>query len=181
MSKLSTLSDVQLQRHYHETCDTDAVAIMYERYGHLVFGVCLKFLESREDAKDATIEVFSEVIEKWKDIEVRNYPAWLHILAKNKCLNKRDRHKRYMNILNQNREYFLEIEESPNELETQLQQMEEALEALSYAQKNCITLFYLKKMSYKQISIALNMSEGDVRSHIQNGRRNLKNLMKKAI
>ena len=52
--------------------------------------------------------------------------------------------------------------------------LEEALNELSTEQKQCVILFYLKKKSYTQISEQTGFSMMQVKSYIQNGKRNLK-------
>jgi RNA polymerase sigma-70 factor (ECF subfamily) len=65
-----------------------------------------------------------------------------------------------------------EIPTSP--IEDQLQVLEDILPSLKEDQRICVELFYLKDMSYQQISEHLNISILAVKSAIQNGKRNLK-------
>jgi RNA polymerase sigma-70 factor (ECF subfamily) len=52
--------------------------------------------------------------------------------------------------------------------------MEEMIPLLKADQRICVELFYLKELSYQQISDQLNLSLMQVKSAIQNGKRNLK-------
>jgi RNA polymerase sigma-70 factor (ECF subfamily) len=65
--------------------------------------------------------------------------------------------------------------ESPNDREIVLKKLENCVDALPEQQKECIRLFYFDDRSYKDIADGLNIDLSIVRSHIQNGRRNLKN------
>jgi RNA polymerase sigma-70 factor (ECF subfamily) len=49
-----------------------------------------------------------------------------------------------------------------------------AIDSLNDEQKLCIELFYLRDLSYKEITDQTGMNESKVKSHIQNGKRNLK-------
>ena len=60
------------------------------------------------------------------------------------------------------------------EQEQLLNQLEVALAQLNYEQRTCIELFYLQNLTYQQIAVKTNYSLLQVKSHIQNGRRNLK-------
>ena len=55
--------------------------------------------------------------------------------------------------------------------------MESALKELNAEQQQCVTLFYLQKKSYQEISDATGYSMLQVKSYIQNGKRNLKILI----
>ena len=72
---------------------------------------------------------------------------------------------------------FGEAPDNKDELETkeaQFELLETALEDLKMEQQDCIRLFYIEKKSYDQISEQLNISLNQVKSAIQNGKRNLK-------
>lgn len=55
-----------------------------------------------------------------------------------------------------------------------IEMMAKALEALSAEQQQCVTLFYLQKRSYHEISEATGFTMMQVKSYIQNGKRNLR-------
>jgi RNA polymerase sigma-70 factor (ECF subfamily) len=59
--------------------------------------------------------------------------------------------------------------------------MEEALEELNAEQRQCVTLFYLQKKSYQEVSEATGFSLMQVKSYIQNGKRNLRILIEKKL
>jgi len=50
---------------------------------------------------------------------------------------------------------------------------------LGKEQKLCVILFYLEKRSYQEIATSTQFTQMQVKSHIQNGKRNLKLLMEK--
>ena len=84
------------------------------------------------------------------------------------------------------KEQHLAIYEEPNkqnhvEKDLLLQDMEQALEQLNPEQKLCITLFYLEKKSYHEIAETTGYSLLQVKSYIQNGKRNLKIMLEKKI
>jgi RNA polymerase sigma-70 factor (ECF subfamily) len=58
--------------------------------------------------------------------------------------------------------------------EQQLLLLEEALKQLGAEQRHCIELFYLGQKSYQQIMTETGLSFKQVKSFIQNGKRNLK-------
>ena len=62
-----------------------------------------------------------------------------------------------------------------------LDAMSAAIEELNKEQKQCVTLFYLDKKSYTQIADATGYSMMQVKSYIQNGKRNLKIVVERLI
>ena len=59
--------------------------------------------------------------------------------------------------------------------------MDEAMKELNPEQKQCVTLFYLQKKSYQEINEITGFSMLQVKSYIQNGKRNLKILIEKKM
>ena len=62
-----------------------------------------------------------------------------------------------------------------------LQLMNESLNDLNPEQKQCVILFYLKKKSYQEISDETGYTLMQVKSYIQNGKRNLRSMIEKKM
>lgn len=174
---ISKLSDIELIKAYQKENAQKFTAELFSRYAHLVFGVSLKYLKSEPEAKDLTQNVYTVIQKKLKTHEVTNFSSWLHQLTKNECLMGLRRNKRIELVpLTENN---LEEEDSHIDekilLETKIETLLKELENLKPAQKECMKLFYLKKMSYREITSSTPYSEKEVKSYIQNGKRNLKN------
>lgn len=174
---ISKLSDIELIKAYQKENAQKFTAELFSRYAHLVFGVSLKYLKSEPEAKDLTQNVYTVIQKKLKTHEVTNFSSWLHQLTKNECLIELRRNKRIELVpLTENN---LEEEDSHIDekilLETKIETLLKELENLKPAQKECMKLFYLKKMSYREITSSTPYSEKEVKSYIQNGKRNLKN------
>lgn len=65
-----------------------------------------------------------------------------------------------------------------HEKDSLLQKMQTALQQLNPDQRQCVNLFYLQKKSYAEVAEITGFTMLQVKSHIQNGKRNLKLLMK---
>jgi len=104
------------------------------------------------------------------------------MIARNHCLMQLRKHDiKSTKEINENI-----FEEEPSlqqhvEKEQLLSLIEMSLDELNADQKTCITLFYLDKRSYQQISEQTGLSLMQVKSFIQNGKRNLKILVKKKL
>jgi RNA polymerase sigma factor (sigma-70 family) len=141
----------------------------------------MKYLRNHEDARDAAVDVFEQLLIKLRKHEVSNFKSWLYSVAKNHCLMKLRKGKNHVEL----QENMVEIVESLPELhqqeeagkEEQLKKLEESIPLLNQEQRTCIELFYLKERSYQEIMEQTGFSFKEVKSYIQNGKRNLKNTL----
>jgi len=183
--KYQHITDQQLLEHFYADHNNEWLGILLQRYTLLLLGVCMKYLKDEEDAKDSVQQIFLKVIQELKKYKVEYFKSWLYMVAKNHCLMKlRDRHGKLTTEIN-DRLTSKTVEEIDKQTMLQdehtLSLMEESLKELNPAQQQCVTLFYLQKKSYQQISDETGFSMLQVKSYIQNGKRNLKLLIEKKM
>lgn len=171
-------SDEELLLRYCRQGDMEALGLVYQRYMEMVYGVCLKYLRNEAEAEDAVMAVFEELAAKAPKSDVREFRPWLYVLAKNHCLmalRKAGRHFMQSSdpVLMQSVELW--HPDTEGDEEERAARLQQCIEQLPAQQKRCIDLFYLQGKSYKDIADEDGEELGKVRSHIQNGRRNLKN------
>jgi len=178
--KKAPAEDAELLRRYRESGDLKILGELYERYMHLVFGVCLKYLRDDDDSKDATMQVFEKLITELRTHEVKNFSSWLHTLARNHCLmllRTRRTHTGQDTIhlsADENMEFDVAMHPEEEDAEYQLTRMEEGMNELPQEQKVCLELFYIEQKSYKEICDITGFDFKQVKSFLQNGKRNLK-------
>jgi len=178
----SEQADEDLWDEFSRKKSRESLGILFERYAHLVYGVCLKYLEDPDTAKDGVIQVFEQLLTKKTTADVKNFKSWLYVVTKNYCLMQ----LRAAKSRSANQEKFLEtgtmsmesdqlvhpIDEDPDLIDSGL--LEKAISRLPDEQQVCIRLFYLEERSYKDIVIQTGFELKKVKSYIQNGKRNLK-------
>ena len=150
------------------------IAILYERYSHLVMGTCLKYLKNEVESQDMTMQIFEDLHSKTLKHNIQFFKSWLYMVTKNDCFMFL-RKKGIISSTDTLEKY--EQEDNYSELESKeihLQLLEKAIEKLKPEQKQCVTLFYLEEKSYQEISLELNIPLLKVKSSIQNGKRNIK-------
>ena len=179
--KYDELDDRQLLEDYRKNSDTKALGALFERYSHLVFGVCMKYLKDQDDSKDATLNIFEKVMVDLKRFEVEKFSFWIHSVTRNHCLMLLRSRKTMVHFDDEDghgADRYLEptFHESENDdhLESRLQLMEDAIDRLNEEQRICIDLFYLKKYCYQDVAEISGFSMNEVKSYIQNGKRNIK-------
>jgi RNA polymerase sigma-70 factor (ECF subfamily) len=64
------------------------IQLMYEKYGFMIYGRCLKILSSSEDARDAMQVVFMKLFKKYDTIHDKSLIVpWIFRVAQNHCFN----------------------------------------------------------------------------------------------
>jgi RNA polymerase sigma-70 factor (ECF subfamily) len=169
-----------------QTNDNAFVGILYQRYGHLVLGLSIKYLKNKDEAQDAVIQIFANLISDLKKYKIEYFKSWLYTYSKNFCLmelRKRQSALKKELELKENVHLLMDFSnpEHLKEKENQITLMEKAMDSLQENQKTCIDLFYLKNKSYQEITQLTGFSNNDVKSYIQNGKRNLKIKMETLI
>jgi RNA polymerase sigma-70 factor (ECF subfamily) len=178
------ISDNELLENYYQSRDQQWIGILLERYTMLLLGVCMKYLKNEEEAKDAVQQVFLKVLTEVSKYKIEYFKSWLYMVAKNHCLMKlRGQQGKYTKELKE--ETAIEHQQADkNELlanENTFLLLEQSIGELNEEQKQCVTLFYLQKKSYQEIATTTGLSLMQVKSHIQNGKRNLRMLLEKKL
>ena len=145
------------------------------RHSHLVYGICYHYLKDEDKCKDAVLALFEKLFDDLYKYEVTNFSSWMHSVARNYCfaLLKKEKSKISLEEIND----LKEEKEDPEirvSVEKNLKNLNGALQTINEEQKKCIALFYLKNKSYSEISIVTGFSLNQIKSYIQNGKRNLK-------
>ena len=177
-------SDAELVNRFRSEKDMQVLGSLYQRYMELVYGVCLKYLKDTEQAKDAVMQIFEELVVKLQKHQVDNFKSWLYVLARNHCLMQL-RSSKNLKIVEINADimYFQDNGHLNGaiEKEDQLLQMELCIDKLPADQMKSVKLFYMEQKCYKEIAAITGSDFNKVRSLIQNGRRNLKICMEKNL
>lgn len=178
------IPDHELLEHFYSSRNNQWLGILLQRYTLLLLGVCMKYLKNEEEAKDTVQQIFLKVITELHKYKVDYFKSWLYMIARNQCLMRlRDRNGKVPAAITDD---MLLKEEENNiaglaEKDRLLTTMEVALQELNAEQKTCVTLFYLQKRSYQEISDETGYTLLQVKSHIQNGKRNLKQLVERKM
>lgn len=177
-----SLTDKELVVLYQQSADLSVLGELYQRYMEWVYGVCLKYFKDSQTAKDAVMQIFEELVLKLKKHDVDNFSAWLHQLAKNYCLMQL-RTPKNLKTVEFNTD-LMQTEENVHlngvlEKEENFKKLEHCIGTLIKEQQVAIRLFYLEEKCYNEIVEITGQQWNQVRSFIQNGRRNLKICMER--
>jgi RNA polymerase sigma factor (sigma-70 family) len=183
---IKTQSDENLVINYQNTKNNLVVGDLFKRHSLMCYGVCMKYLKNDDVAHDATMNIFEKLFTDLQKHQINNFKSWLHTVCKNHCLillrkpnvlvsideSEEENSHLFMQLTN-----ILNHEDNKHEKEEKLQVLEQSIIELKDKQRECIELFFLKQKSYQEISKQTGYSENEVKSYIQNGKRNLKILL----
>lgn len=140
----------------------------------LVFGVCMKYFKNETKAKDATMSIYETCVEKCLSSDIKQFKPWLYVVVKNHCLMQLRKESRVPKEIELDDNKVDEVNGYDFLRDERINILIQKLDQLKPDQKNCLTLFFLKNKSYQEVSIELGLELKTVKSHIQNGKRNLK-------
>jgi RNA polymerase sigma-70 factor (ECF subfamily) len=179
------ITDQELLERFYADRNNEWLGILLERFTLLLLGVCMKYLKNEDDARDSVQQIFLKVIQELHKYKVEYFKSWIYMIAKNHCLMKlRDKQGKIPAELNDNL-----VSAAAEETDRQVLQqndhtyaiMEDALKELNNEQRQCVTLFYLERKTYQEIHEITGFSMLQVKSYIQNGKRNLRILIERKL
>jgi len=172
--------DEQLLNSYRATRDLKLLGMLYERYMPLVYGVALKYLKEEEPAQDAVMGIFEELTQKVHQHDIKQFRSWLYVLSRNYCLMQLRAGKKLETVgLDEFMEFAPVLHPDTDNREEAMQALERCLDKLTAAQRQSIKLFYLDEKCYKEVADDTGFTMNEVKSYIQNGKRNLKICLEK--
>jgi RNA polymerase sigma-70 factor (ECF subfamily) len=183
---LKTQSDENLVINYQNTKTNLVVGELFKRHSLMCYAVCMKYLKNEDAAHDATMNIFEKLFTDLQKHQINHFKSWLHTVCKNHCLillrkpnvlvsideSEEENSNLFMQLAN-----VLNHDDYKQEKEEKLQILEQSIIELKDKQRECIELFFLKQKSYQEISKQTGYTENEVKSYIQNGKRNLKILL----
>jgi len=188
LSKYSDISDINLISLYKEEENKEIIGELYKRYTQFVFLVSMKYLKNEDESKDSVMQIFESLFSDLLHHKINNFKSWLYMVTRNHCLmklRKNQKNLKNQNELKKDSENLMENDINShliddNKEEKKIRTVHDAVNQLNNEQKECVKLFYLESKSYTEIAEITDFPLKKVKSYIQNGKRNLKNLLEKA-
>jgi RNA polymerase sigma-70 factor (ECF subfamily) len=171
--KYRHFTDEELLERFSEN-QNSVLGELYRRYHVLTLGLALKYLKDKEEARDSVSEIFLKLRVELSRHEIKNFKSWFYVFSRNYCLEYIRKSKRKKQF---EERYLAEKVEThyDHEVDAVLAKIRLLLPELKSGQKECVEKFYLEQKSYVEIARTLSISLKQVKSHIQNGKRNLLN------
>lgn len=160
-----------------------ALRVLYERYGKLVYTIALRILNYAAEAEDLTQEIF---LTFWKsksfDPDRGALSSYLSMLTRSRAINKlqsrRSRQKAVERFQNLTPALF--VKPTPLEqasLEEQESIVRSAIAQLTEIQQKILRMNYYEGLSQSQIAQQLDLPLGTVKTHARQGMITLRQLL----
>lgn len=180
-NQYKNISDKELLDRFYADDNSEWLGILLQRYTLLLLGTCMKYLKNQEEAKDAVQHIFLKALGELKKYRVNYFKSWLYMIARNYCLMKLRDKNIFIEPEDKSIDNSIIEKEQLHIKDNTLSILEASLPELNTEQKTCVTLFYLQKKSYHEIAAITGYNLLQVKSHIQNGKRNLKIIVERKL
>lgn len=164
--------DRELLKCFTSNYDKMALNELFKRYTHLVASIALGILKDEQKAKLAIFNIFKSITIDLKNHDIKNFNAWIFNVTKRYCFKVK-------NIENgiEYRDDIDEILEKELLLQKHNEILKNSMQEINVHEKTCIDFFYSEGLNYSEITEKTGFSIEQVKSHIQNGKKNIKLLI----
>src|ERR1700694_449962 len=167
------------------TGDADAWGVLYREYASAIFRFCRRALPTREDAEDATMDIFAKLMRDNRFLQYdqsRSFTAWLYKVAANHCWDVLRRRKTRQDKETEDLENVPLEHPDPNQLDKLIEQrtseeVRRALEKLGTRARMALVMRYYSEMSYDEIADALGVRRAFVGVVLLRARHQLRDLL----
>ena len=170
---VTTLDEEQLVQRFRETGDNACFEQLYRQARRSIFGVCLHFVRDPHQAEDLCHDVFITAYQRFSTLQGERFLPWVRRIARNLCLN-RIRHERVRERIDP---AVAPTGHAPPAdavaiTREQLELASSVIRSLPEEQRRVFLLFHTRELSYREISESTGFTLEQVRSYLQNSRRN---------
>src|SRR5260370_3777338 len=145
--------------------DADAWGVFYREYAPAIFRFCRRALPSKEDAEDATMDIFAKLMRDNRLLQYdqsRSFSAWLYKVAANHCWDVLRRRKTRQDKETEDLENVPLEHPDPNQLDRLIEQrtseaVRRALDKFGALARMALVMRYYSDMSYDEIADALGL------------------------
>lgn len=154
--------------------------LVYKTYAPKVFGICKRYLKSRELAEETTMNTFLTVFQKCNQFTSNgSFEGWILKITVNCCLMELRKKNISFDEINNNS--IVQFENNEIEIQLEQQNIEKMLQILPESSRIIFNLYAIEGYKHKEIAEKLNISEGTSKSQLNYAKEKLKNVYFKSI
>ena len=182
-SKTTTIDD---QDFINQTLagQTQAFAVLVERYKDLVFTLALRMLKNREEAEEVSQDTFIKVYKKLGSFKGDSkFSTWVYKIAYNACLDrlktyKKERNKVGIDEFNTHKIKTLETAFDGLVAKEKAMAVQRCLDLLPSEDSALLTLFYFEDQSLEEIAVVLGITPNNAKVKLFRSRKKLASIFK---
>src|SRR3981081_408492 len=163
--------------------NAEAWGELYRNYAPAIFRFCRRVMPTREDAEDATMDIFVKVRQKISQYDSsRSFNAWLYTVAANHCWDLLRRRKGRQDLETGEIENMPLEHPDPGQLEQLIekstsQEVRRALDKLPARARMALVLRYYADMSYDEVAATLGVRRAFVGVVLLRARHQLRDIL----
>jgi RNA polymerase sigma-70 factor, ECF subfamily len=165
----------------------NALSILYDRYGGLVYTLALKLLDRNDEAEDLTQDVF---LSFWKQNKFNpdrgTLSSYLCLVTRSRAIDKLRSRQSEQKSLQRLQQHVIPETDLSTPLESvslteEVAIVRQSLSTLNDVQRQILELSYYQGLSQSAISMQLNLPLGTVKTHMRQGLIKLRQLLQSQI
>jgi RNA polymerase sigma-70 factor (ECF subfamily) len=167
--------------------DTNAFAVLLDRYKDLVFTLCIRMMKHREEAEEAAQDTFIKVYKSLNKFKGDSkFSTWIYRVAYNTCLDRLKKNKRqqYTVEINEYTEHQIKtLDNALDQMEAKEreQSIQDCLGLLPSEDSFLLTLYYFEELSLDEIGKIVDLKPNNVKVKLFRSRKKLATILKKNI
>lgn len=167
--------------------DTNAFAVLVDRYKQLVFTLAFKMVKNREEAEEIAQDTFIKVYKYLPKFKGESkFSTWIYKVTYNSCLDRLKAYKREQPIVAIDSYTENQIKSLDNTLDAienkeRQQMIQDCLNLLPSEDSFLLTLFYFEEQSLEEISKVMNISPNNAKVKLFRSRKKLASILKERL
>jgi len=164
--------------------DTNAFAVLVDRYKDMVFTLSLKMLKDREEAEEVSQDTFLKIYKSLNKFNGESkFSTWIYKVAFNTCLDRLKKNKRLQLVIcldeftEQETISLISVLDSIEEKERK-QMIQDCLHGLPGEDSFLLTLYYFEEQSLEEIAKIIGINQNNVKIKLYRCRKKLASLLK---
>ena len=167
--------------------DSNAFAVLVDRYKDLVFTLALRMIKNREEAEEVSQDTFIKVFKNLNKFKGKSkFSTWVYRVAYNTCLDRIKKLKREFNVVTIDEFTENQVKSLDNALDQIInderkQDIQKCLQLLPSDDSFLLTLFYFEELSLEEISKVVGLTANNVKVKLFRSRKKLTTILREQL
>lgn len=152
---------------------------LYQLYNKAMFNICLRMMNTREEAEDILQEAFSEAFLQLHTFRYESsFGAWLKRIVVNRCINALKKRRAKLVLTDEMQDVAIEPNEiSDDGMKLSVKKILNAVSKLADGYRVIFTLYMLEGYDHAEIGEILNISESTSKSQYMRAKAKLREML----